>query len=182
MTNLTQAVTATEHGHNYEYKWIPVKQLKVDQYYQRYVVQSRIDKIIANWNYDLVNPPKVSMRDDGSYFIFDGQHTVVAYKEHEGDDALIYCKVFRGLTRHEETELFLQQNGISKAVTATEKLRAMYNDNNKQVRSMVRDCELCGVTVLFTSVSSIRMNRSLGIFVYASNIATGAKQRHFAVL
>lgn len=150
MTNVAGKAKDENIGHSFEYKWIPIRALNVDDLYQRQIKDMRIKNIVKHWNPDLVNPPKVSLRSDGSMYIFDGQHTAVAYKIHEGDDAQILCKVYRGLTWQEEVELFLAQEGPDKrALTTNERLRAMYNSNDEQVRSMVKAAELAGVRVDF---------------------------------
>lgn len=156
MTNVSAEAKKENAAHNFEYKWIPVRQLNVDDLYQRRVADARIKNIVKHWNPDLVNPPKVSLRSDGSMFIFDGQHTAIAYKIHEGDDSQILCKVYRGLTRQEEAELFLLQEGPDKRpISVNDRLRAMYNFNDEQVRSMVKAAELAGVRVDFGTAQAI---------------------------
>ena len=44
--------------------------------YQRPLDEALVRKIVAHWNPDLMNLPKVSHRD-GKYYVFDGQHTIV---------------------------------------------------------------------------------------------------------
>lgn len=156
MTNVSLENKKENIGHSFEYKWIPVRALDVDDLYQRQIKDPRIKNIVKHWNPDLVNPPKVSLRADGSMYIFDGQHTAVAYKIHEGEDSQILCKVYRGLTWQEEVELFLAQEGPDKrSLTTNERLRAMYNSNNEQVRSMVKAAELAGVRVDFGTSQAI---------------------------
>lgn len=138
-------------GHETEYKSIKATMLRVDKTYQRDLRQSRVAKIVKEFDPDLVNEPKVSIREDGSYFIFNGQHTVAALKSVYGKDSFINCKVFRGLTWQEEKNLFVKQNGISKDPTTNEKLRAEYNDKNVSVVSMVEAAADAGVTVDFSN-------------------------------
>ena len=59
--------------HTSEIKWLRPSQVKVDiDLYQRAATNLRVKKILDDWNYDLVNMPKVSMRMDGSMYAFDG--------------------------------------------------------------------------------------------------------------
>ena len=148
MTNMAQFKTK---GHQYEYLWIMPEKLNYDPLYQREVSQSVIARILREWNYDLINEPKVSKRADGTYWVFNGQHTIAAWIKHEGANAPILCKVFRGLTWEEEKDLFVAQNGISTDPTTAEKLRAEYNDPNSKadVRGMVECCARVGVKVAF---------------------------------
>ena len=139
-----------KNGHEFEFKAIKPSQLKVDRLYQRDINQSRVNKIMQAWNPDIVNEPKVSQRDGGQYYIFDGQHTVSAWQGiYRGTDKPILCKVYRGLTWLEEKELFVQQNGISKDPTTSEKLLAEYNSGNVEVKDMVLAANEAGVKVDF---------------------------------
>ena len=125
------------------------EKLKTDPTYQRMVSQSRVKKIVDNFNMDLFNPPKVSHRADGYYYIFDGQHSVVSHKTQFGDNTPILCKVYEGLTYEEEIELFVQQNGVSQDVSTRDKLKAQYNDPNSDVRKMVEAAKKAGITIDF---------------------------------
>ena len=136
-------------GHMSEYKWLRPQSLKIDPLYQRDLSQSRVAKIVQEWDYDLFNEPKVSLRADGSYYIFNGQHTVAAHKIKEGETAAIYCKIYRGLTWEQEKDLFVKQNGISKDPTTVEKLKAEYASPHSTVRKMVETCARHGVKVSF---------------------------------
>ena len=63
--------------------------------------------------------------NDTSYYVFDGQHTIVARKHMNGNNDLpILCKVYYGMTEAEEALLFAMQTGCSAALTPSAKLRA----------------------------------------------------------
>lgn len=136
-------------AHPYDYRLIKSSQLKVDRTYQRRLDENRVAKIVREFEPDLFNEPKVSQRDDGNYYIFNGQHSVGAHKRVYGPDAPIICKVYRGLTWEEEKDLFVKQNGISKDPTTNEKLRAEYEGNNKDVVDMVEAARDANVVVDF---------------------------------
>lgn len=148
MTAMTQFQTK---GHKFEYKWLMPKVMKTDPLYQRELSQKRITKVVDDWDYDLVNTPKVSQRTDGKYYIFDGQHTVAAWSMHEGENVPILCKVYTGLTWEEEKTLFLKQNGLAVDPTTADKLRAEFNANNPDVRGMYNACSEAGVKVYFSN-------------------------------
>lgn len=143
MTNIQQK------GHQFEYRMLKPSEILVDPLYQRELNQSKVEKILKHWDYDLVNEPKISMRSDGKLYVFDGQHTTAAHKIHEGKDTPILCKVYRGLTWEEEKDLFIQQNGIASDPTTFEKLRAEFNGENVEVRDMVEAAAEAGVQVTF---------------------------------
>ena len=86
----------------YEYKQANTKDIFVDPLYQRDLDNSKVSKIVRDWNPYLVNAVKVSWRD-GKLWVFDGQHTIAACKAKRGGrDCMVDCKVFYGLTRLDE--------------------------------------------------------------------------------
>ncbi len=69
--------------------------LVVPEMYQRRLNNSRVARIVAEFDERIANEPKVSFRD-GTYYIFDGQHTVMARKQMNGNkDLPILCAVPR---------------------------------------------------------------------------------------
>lgn len=101
--------------------------------YQRPLDEALVRKIVARWNPNLMNLPKVSHRD-GKYYVFDGQHTIEALKlKNNGKDLDIVCRIYSGMTYEDEARLFAAQNGISKNVTTMQKLRALYEAKDPDV-------------------------------------------------
>ena len=139
----------SETGNRFDYVFIEPKFLRADKSYQRDIDHARVDRIVKNYNQNLFNEPKVSKRDDGFYYIFDGDHSVAAHMMKFGKDTPIKCKVYYGLTPEEEMKLFVQQNGISKIPTRVEKLRALNNFNDPDVVDMVESARIAGVTINF---------------------------------
>lgn len=136
----------------WEYKVMNTRQLSIDQLYQRKLDPKKINRIVKNYDPCLVNLVKVSFRD-GRYWVFDGQNTVAAEKtvRGKGGDVTVMCKIFYGLTRLDEMELFVAQNGESSAVSINDKLRALYDvGGDPDVTGMVRGAESVGVRVDFT--------------------------------
>lgn len=144
--------------HSYEYTMLYPEQIKKDPKYQREIDVARIKKITKNWDDDLVNAPKVSLRENGVYYVFNGQHTLAAWKKRYGNKP-IQCKVYRGLTEVEEKDLFVKQEGFSKAVGMVDKLRAEYNSGDPEVMDMVRCVQLAGCTIDFDNRTSQTNNR-----------------------
>ena len=139
----------------WEYKQLSTRDLCVDELYQRPINQNRVAKIVKNYDPCLVNPVKVSYRD-GKYWIFDGDHTVAAEKKKNGKgrDVVVDCKVFYGLSRLDEMELFTEQNGESAAVAVNDKLRALYNFGDTDVVNMVQSAQAAGVRIDFNRNSA----------------------------
>ena len=139
------------NGHEFEYRQLRPSQIKTDPLYQRPLDTRRVDSIVREYNGDLFNEPKVSYRD-GVYWVFNGQHSIAAWRKyHGGEDKLVTCKVFKGMTWLEECDAFMKQNGISKDPTTNEKLRAAYNSKDPDVVDMVNKASLCGFIVDFTT-------------------------------
>lgn len=135
--------------HNNYIALVNPDKIKVDMSYQREAEASRVDKIVKNFSMDVFNPPKVSHRADGFYYIFDGQHSMLAHKKVFGDNAPINCRVFEGLSHDEEAELFIQQNGISKEVKTNDKLKAEFSKENSDVKEMVDAARIAGIRIDF---------------------------------
>lgn len=134
----------------YEYKQVNTRDIFIDPLYQRDLNNGKVSRIVREWNPYLVNAVKVSYRD-GKMYVFDGQHTIAAVKAKRGGrDCMIDCKVFYGLTRLDEMELFIAQNGASTAVKTREKFRALNNNGDPDIRGMVKACDMVGLIVDFS--------------------------------
>ena len=135
-------------GHEFEYKVLRPSQIKTDPLYQRKLDLNRVNKIVKEFNGDLFNEPKVSYRD-GQFWVFNGQHSIAAWKKYFGEDKMIACKVYKGMTWLDECEAFIAQNGIAKDPTTNEKLSAALEAKRPDVVGMVAGAELAGFEVNF---------------------------------
>ena len=105
--------------------------LEIPEAYQRRLNTDRVARIVSRFDERIANEPKVSYRD-GRYFVFDGQHTVSARKQMNGNvDLPILCKVYYGMTEKDEALLFAMQTGDSAALTPSAKLRANLHGEDK---------------------------------------------------
>lgn len=138
------------------YRKLNTKDLMVDELYQREVDAKRLMRMVKNYDPCLVNAVKVSFRD-GKFWIYDGRHTASMLKSvlGKGNDVEVECKVFNGLSRLDEMELFVAQNGESSAVSVNAKMKALYNFGDKDIRGMVEAAEKAGVLVDFTNGTGI---------------------------
>lgn len=135
---------------NFEYRQIHSSVILSDPSYQRPLDMARVQKIVAHFREDLLNPVKVSRRD-GKYYVFDGQHTLAALKaRNNGCDLTVDCKVYKGLTREREAELFSLQNGISRSVQTICKLKALYTAGDPDVKEFYDFTNYSGVRMDFT--------------------------------
>ena len=132
-----------------EYKKINTKYLFVDELYQRVLDTARVNRIVREFNPNLVNPIKVSFRD-GKYWVFNGHHTMAALKaRNNNNDLPVECKVFYGMTWLDEVNLFLAQDGISRDVNINARLRAKKNSGDPDVSRMVKETEKAGFIIDF---------------------------------
>ena len=135
----------------FEYKELSTKEITVDKSYQRRLDNTKVQNILKNFDERLLNPPKVSRRN-GKYYVFDGQHTLAALKrKNNGQDCMVKCKVYYGLTQLDEIGLFVRQNGESSPVSTAEKFRALQTAGDPKILKLVRACEYAGVICDFTS-------------------------------
>ena len=136
----------------YKLMEVSSRDLEIPDAYQRKLNAERVAKIVAGFNERIANEPKVSFRD-GHYYVFDGQHTIVARKHMNGNNDLpILCKVYYGMTEAEEALLFAMQTGYSAALTPSARLRANLRGEDKASGEFYEATEdvgfqyrLCGV-------------------------------------
>lgn len=138
----------------FKYMMLPAATIFADESYNRSINHKQVERIIANFNPNLVNPAKVSYRD-GKYWIFDGNHTLHALKERSGNngETLIYCKVYEGMTKEDEARLFAEQNGIHTNVSQRNKIRSLAVANDPEVAKFLDTMQLAGLTCGFSRVS-----------------------------
>lgn len=147
-----------------QYKWVNSKSILSSAKYQRDVNQTRIIRMLAEFDQTLVNPPKLSFRD-GKYFVFDGQHTIALLKaRNNGLDLPVLCKVYEGMTEEEEAVYFEKQFGIFSAPSTTQKFFSAYNRGEPTIVDIVRIAEAAGFVINFSkgyTHNGIRALRSL---------------------
>lgn len=119
-----------------------VKDLRIDPSYQREVRQAWVKHIVDNFDPYLLDPLDVSRRVDGSHYVMDGQHRLLALREMGYDDQLVDCLVFEGLTVQQESRRFNTQDN-RKQLTALERFRSRLIEGQSAeltVNEVVRDC------------------------------------------
>lgn len=103
---------------------IPFNSLQYDDRVQREKpVQARVRKLRDQWDFDKVGTLRVSQRDDGSYWVIDGNHRRLAAIDGGYGSTKARCEVHRGLTLKNEAEQFLACNDV-RPVTPLDKYRA----------------------------------------------------------
>jgi len=97
--------------HNFVEEWISVGDLEVDPGIQRAHLDLRkIERMVANFNPAALGVITVSQRNRVTKIVLDGMHrrqTVSLVTDNTGK---LLCHVFKGLTRAEEAQMFLDLN------------------------------------------------------------------------
>jgi len=91
---------------------VALDELHIDDSYQR-SLQGHVKTIARDWNPTKCDPLKINFREDGNFYVWDGQHRLEAARM-RGIKYLL-CDIVVGLTQAQEAELFgCQGNGIKK--------------------------------------------------------------------
>jgi hypothetical protein len=100
----------THLGRVSEMRWIPAGDLQRDSDYNRTIRSFRVEAIRRNFNPDGLGLLYVSEREDGRFYIIDGQHRHQSILDLGMASCLVPCAVYRNLTRDEERLIFLLLN------------------------------------------------------------------------
>lgn len=113
-----------------EFAYINKNELHIDHAYQRdKVIVTKIREIQANWSWAGCGCILVARRRDGSCWVFDGQHRVLAARN-RSDIADLPCLVFDVDDKTQEAAGFLVSNSERKPVSAIAKFKAMVLTND----------------------------------------------------
>lgn len=112
------------------YEWVPTDEIYVDPIYQRDLNKSKVSKFAHNWDNDLVGTFVVNKRDDGHYFVVDGQHRHAAIQRIENYPSHIYCEVFTNLSPQEEADLFYKLDTQRDNLTPAARFKALLAAGN----------------------------------------------------
>jgi hypothetical protein len=108
-----------------EFMQIDKKELNVDHSYQRdNVVVKKVRQIASQWSWAGCGCILVAMRPDSSFWVFDGQHRVLAAKT-RADITELPCMVFECVDVKQEASGFLVSNAERKPVSALDKFKAL---------------------------------------------------------
>lgn len=124
--------------HPYNFQLVPVRQICVDELYQRDRHNEIITEIVNNFDYHKVNPIKCVFRE-GLYFAFDGQHTTLGLIMKFGEDYLAPVMIYDDITSWEdEAKLFEEINSTKfrKAVSVAESWKSRVNRGEEHATDM----------------------------------------------
>lgn len=114
-----------------EYMAIDKNELFVDHAYQRDQNDNKTIEMARSWSWMACGAILVAMRKDGTHFVFDGQHRVMAARK-RSDISTLDCLVFEVDEITDEASGFLKSNTLRKPVSMAAKFKAMLvcNDEN----------------------------------------------------
>lgn len=99
---------------NRNVKSLRAASLVVDPKVQRALNMNRVKNMAENLDENALGVLTVSLRSDGRYYIVDGQHRHGATIYAGGDDTMLLCHTYQGLSLEEEAALFRVLNTAQK--------------------------------------------------------------------
>lgn len=130
-----------------EFMMIDKRDLNVDYSYQRNkIVVNKVRQIAANWSWAGCGCILVAIRPDGSFWVFDGQHRVLAAKT-RADITQLPCIVFECLDVKQEAAGFLVSNAERKPVAAIDKFKALVMTGNDAAKIVSDVFDRLGIVV-----------------------------------
>lgn len=128
------------------YMAIDKNELFVDHAYQRDQNDKKAIEMARSWSWMACGAILVALRRDGSHFVFDGQHRVMAARR-RSDITTLDCIVFEVEELHDEAGGFLKSNTLRKPVTMMAKFKAMIVCQDKHAVAVSDLLESVGLTV-----------------------------------
>lgn len=120
---------------NYIFELINISILVVDSDYQRNVSELKVKNIIKNFSINAFGTIFVNIREDGNYYLVDGQHRVSAAKQMGYKK--IPAMITQGLSKAQEAELFLNYQTNRNMPTANAKFKAKIIAKDKKALDIV---------------------------------------------
>ena len=134
-------------------RYIDKHELNVDHAYQREKVSiGKVQQIQSSWSWVGCGMILVALRKDGSYWVMDGQHRVLAARNRSDIDELP-CLVFTVESKNDEAAGFLVANTQRKPVTAIAKYKAMVLTKDATAMAVNDVLDRLGIEVAETAVS-----------------------------
>lgn len=127
---------------------LPVDTIQVDMTYQRTLAPNKVKAMSTKFSKVAAGVLTVSLRENGQFFIIDGQHRLEAMKK--CGVMLAECKVIQGLSIKEEAEIYIDCNTVRKNPIALDTFRARLVTNDPIAESIKGVVEKCGLEIQFS--------------------------------
>ena len=141
---------------NIDYALVNTKDITVDERGQRDVDRRKgqFNRIMKAFDPLKVNDLKVALID-GKYFCFDGQMTMKVLKaKNKGKDLEVPCRIYKGLTMLEVSNLFCAQNENKSPVQVSDMIRVKANYGDQDCIEFMRYTEKAGVDISWKHIKS----------------------------
>lgn len=129
-----------------QYMAIDKNELYVDHAYQRDQNDNKVIEMARSWSWMACGAILVALRADGSHFVFDGQHRVMAARKRT-DITTLDCLVFEVDELQDEADGFLKSNTLRKPVSMMAKFKALIVCNDKHAVAVSQLLESLDLTV-----------------------------------
>jgi hypothetical protein len=123
---------------------LAIEILNVDPDYQRDVRHDLVNKIAREYDIVKAGPILVSVREDGTFWVIDGQHRMLGADQ--AGETEIFAHVVHGLNQAEEADLRLARND-RRSDSIYEKFRTRLVMGDEKAHAMVELCNQQGVEI-----------------------------------
>ena len=118
---------------------LPLSVLNSGLPYQREVRPRDVRALAEKWDERLLDPPIVSFRD-GKFNLVDGQHRIAVIRERSGgQDCLVKCRVFDGMTYEQEAELFYKLDKGKRQLSVAQSTNALMESAQDPATLKIRE-------------------------------------------
>jgi len=141
---------------------VRISDLKIDHIYQRNPDRERMSIMAHNWDQDKVGVIVVNHRDDGTYYVIDGQQRVGAISRIVNRPETMLAQVFTGLTGEQEAELFYELDTQRKSLTRGALFQALVAAKDQSAMEIVEAATAAGLTAEYHRGNVLNNLRSFG--------------------
>lgn len=124
---------------------IPASDLHIDYSYQRPPNERRVRRIVTGYDPDALGIIYVNEREDGSFWIMDGQRRTLATVRVRGGEFRLACEVWK-VDYQKEQQLFHRFNALREVMKAGYEARASFGAGDKDMVEIVRSLDEMGIT------------------------------------
>lgn len=128
-------------------EWVRVGDCHVGAKYQRIVNTKLVDKIAREFDPFLLAIPSVVRRDDGSLWVTDGQHRILALRKMGYDDQLIQCEVQEEVSYEKSALTHVDRNDLRRGTSPIDKFRGRVEAKQPMQLDIKRIVESFGMEV-----------------------------------
>jgi hypothetical protein len=120
--------------------------LQICEAYQRTVVRARVNHIKKHYDPDALGSICVGERNDGTFWIVDGQQRVTALKEM--GIVRVSCDIFESRGKSHEAQIFRQKNKHRTSVSARGNFKAALTEGDPQAIAIQATVESAGLSLM----------------------------------